>query len=196
MNKRNKLKLLLAFALPFLCVQCDINYRKGPTRFCESRNSEVSKDRGAFVSYYYAEPFEYQDSVFNMRLVFEEAFTEWGYWYDEEEHKYKLDTIWKKQSFIAVYDTMQTILDEIDTRFYSTPAAPIPIPIKYWVIRNPGSGHTGEGFKGFSFGPGIYGDTVRVPIVANTRYSDTTGTNYSNHIFGSIVFVRKIDTIQ
>lgn len=106
MNKQNKLTILglgFVFALLLLCVQCDMNYRKGPARFWESGNSEQSKERGAFVSYYYAEPFEYQDSVFNMRLVFKEAFTERVYWYDDKEHKYKLDTIRKKQSFIAVY---------------------------------------------------------------------------------------------
>jgi len=195
MKKNRMFFFVLGLMISF--VQCDSQYRKGPARFCESKNSKISKERNAFVSYYKAEPFEYQDSIFHMKLVFKEAFTEWIYWFDEKDNKYKRDTVIKSQQFIALYDTSQSLLGVIDTLFYTPPAN--PFPIKYWVINNPGHGAQSEGFYGFGFGPGrknfSYGDTIVVPIVANTRYSDTTGKDYSNYSFGEIVFIRKLDTI-
>lgn len=183
--------IILALLIVVL-IQCDVPSKKWPAKFCESKTSEISKKRKVFVSYYEAAPFEYQDSIFKMKLVFKEVYTEWVYWYDEKDKKFKRDTMFNSQQFIAIYDTSQTILGEIDTQFYAQSA---PFPIKYWAIENPGHGAQSEGFYGFGFYPWdkncLYGDTIIIPITASFRYKDIARKDISNVSFGKIVFVRK-----
>ncbi|MBR3467098.1 MAG: hypothetical protein IKO89_01715 [Bacteroidales bacterium] len=59
----------------------DFQLRKGTAKWFHTHSSDESKKKGVFVCYYDALPFEYKDSIFQMKLVFDEVYVEWVHWY-------------------------------------------------------------------------------------------------------------------
>ena len=92
-----------------------LNLRKGTAKWWSTQSSSESKEKGVFVAYYDALPFEYEDSICHIKLVFDEIYVEWVHWYDYgdtalEHCLYYLnsETI-KDQQLIGIYDTTQCI---------------------------------------------------------------------------------------
>lgn len=105
--------IFLAFCL--LLFGCVLNLggslQKGTAKWWASNSSEESKERGVFVSYYEALPFEYEDSIFHMKLVFKEVYTEWVHWFEWKDTALKDCKFWnnsetlKDQQLIGIYDS-------------------------------------------------------------------------------------------
>ncbi len=102
--------MFLAFCL--LLFGCVLNHvQKGTAKWWASNSSEESKERGVFVSYYEALPFEYEDSIFHIKLVFKEVYTEWEHWFEWKDTALTNCMFWqnsetiKDQNLIAIYDT-------------------------------------------------------------------------------------------
>lgn len=90
--------------------------KKGTAKWWHTHSSDESKRKGLFVCYYEALPFEYEDSIFQMKLSFNEVYTEWWHWYDWPdtlEKKclfYKNSKTIKAQQLIGVYNPSNTII--------------------------------------------------------------------------------------
>jgi len=128
MKKRYVILMILGFVLiagSLLCyhyrqqigekIVDSLKLRKGTAKWWSTHSSEESKERGVFVAYYDALPFEYEDSICHIKLVFNEVWVEWMHWYDygdtAMEHclYYENSETVKDQQLIGLYDTMQTI---------------------------------------------------------------------------------------
>ncbi len=85
--------------------------QKGTAKWWYSNSSEESKERGVFVSYYEALPFEYEDSILHIKLVFKEVYTEWNHWFEWKDTALTNCLFWqnsetvKDQQLIGVFDT-------------------------------------------------------------------------------------------
>lgn len=90
--------------------------KKGIDHWSRTHSSEEAKNKGVFVCYYDALPFEYKDSIFYMKLVFNEVYVEWKHWYkwpdslQENCLYYKNSETIKDQQLIGVYDPSQCVL--------------------------------------------------------------------------------------
>lgn len=92
-----------------------LNLRKGTAKWWSTHSSAESKEKSVFVAYYDALPFEYEDSICHIKLVFDEIYVEWKHWYDYSdtalEHclYYQNSETVKDQQLIGIYDTMQCV---------------------------------------------------------------------------------------
>jgi len=90
--------------------------KKGTAKWWHTHSSKESKSKGVFICSYYALPFEYEDSVFHVKLVFDEVYTEWCHWYENTDSiettclYYKNSETVKDQQLIGVYDTSKCML--------------------------------------------------------------------------------------
>lgn len=111
----------------------DSTYSKGTAKWWASNSSEESKERGVFVSYYEALPFEYEDSIFHMKLVFKEVYTEWYHWFEWKDTTLKNCMFWgnsktfKDQQLIGIYDsscvlgiTLNDVLNHTEKERYNS----------------------------------------------------------------------------
>ena len=80
--------------------QCVSNMQKGTAKWWASNSSEESKERGVFISYYEALPFEYEDSIFYMKLVFKEVYTEWEHWFEWKDTALTNCQFWKNSETV------------------------------------------------------------------------------------------------
>lgn len=90
--------------------------RKGTAKWSHTLSSNESKKKGVFVCYYDALPFEYEDSVFQMKLVFDEVYVEWCHWYqwpDTLQKRclyYKNSETVKGQQLVGIYNEDSSML--------------------------------------------------------------------------------------
>ena len=102
---------LIIIVFCFLLNCCNSKIGKGTVKWWASNSSEESKERGVFVSYYEVLPFEYEDSIFHMKLVFKEVYTEWMHWFEWKDTALKNCMFWensktlKDQQLIGIYDS-------------------------------------------------------------------------------------------
>jgi hypothetical protein len=109
MKKYSIVLIIIVFCVLLNC--CSFKTGKGTAKWWASNSSEESKERGVFVSYYEALPFEYEDSIFHMKLVFKEVYTEWFHWFEWNDTALKNCMFWKNsktlkdQQLIGIYDS-------------------------------------------------------------------------------------------
>lgn len=96
------INLLFVSLLSVFFGSCYQQLHKGPARWDDVYSLEQAKDRGVFAGAYNCEPFEYEDSIFHLKLVFANAYAVYWHWYDEK------DSIWK-------HTDERYIVAEIDT---------------------------------------------------------------------------------
>lgn len=127
---KKSIKIFSVFLVVFAGVTCFIinkqqithkidvffGIKKGTAKWWHTHSSEESKRKNVFICYYKALPFEYQDSVFHVKLVFDEVYTEWCHWYENTDSLettclfYKNSETVKDQQLIGVYDTSKCII--------------------------------------------------------------------------------------
>ena len=92
MNKFYMIKLIVVLILFFIASMFGISNsyireqtisekdlilgKRKEIRWWNTNSSKESKEKGVFVDYYNALPFEYSDSIFHVKLVFKEVYTE------------------------------------------------------------------------------------------------------------------------
>ncbi len=93
-----------------------LELQKGTAKWWHTHSSDESKSKGVFVCYYEALPFEYKDSIFQMKLSFNEVYIEWWHWYDWPDTLgkkclfYKNSKTIKAQQLIGVYNPSKTTI--------------------------------------------------------------------------------------
>ena len=111
MNKKRS--LLLCVSIVILFDSCYQQLHKGPARWDGVYSVEQAIERGVFVGKYHTEPFEYEDSVFYLKLVFSNVYAVYWHWLDEN------DSTWKHIDhtyLVAEVDTSRSIgIDKINT---------------------------------------------------------------------------------
>ena len=185
------------------------------TMWRETDSSDESKEKGVFVEYYDALPFEYSDSIFHVNLVFKEAYIEWMHEYDistdsamENVLFYKNSSTTKSQQLIAVYDTINSDMgytgvvkndSAYDGRWRFNKYRK-----KYWTFD---VGHDRWGnynvtlfnyeydVKKMKLVTGLFDDTIRIPIRSLSYYDSVCGLDKTVK-FGELVFVRRKDSTQ
>lgn len=98
--------LLLCVSIVLLCDSCYKKIHKGPARWDEVSSVEQAIERGVYAGKFHTEPFEYEDSVFYLKLVFSDVYAVYWHWLDEN------DSTWKHTDhtyLVAEIDTLQSI---------------------------------------------------------------------------------------
>lgn len=130
-------KIIVVIAICMLFSGCKFigssSLQKGTAKWWASNFSEESKERGVFVSYYEALPFEYEDSIFHIKLVFKEVYTEWDHWFEWKDTALTNCLFWqnsetiKDQHLIGIYDsscvlgiTLNNILNHTEKERYNS----------------------------------------------------------------------------
>ena len=85
--KHKRTVVLLPLIVLGLLLSC--NFRKGIAHWWSTNNSAESREKGVFVAYYDALPFEYEDSICHIKLVFDEVYVEWMHWYENSDKAMK-----------------------------------------------------------------------------------------------------------
>ena len=166
----------------FSCSSC-INNKGHLKEWDYTISSKESKERNVFSKYYVAEPFEYEDSIFSVKLVFKEVYAEYWHWYDREHSQ------WKQTNhlyLVAIIDTTQSfMIDKLDScsnicgyetrgqKYYKEIVSCKIENEKYWIIQ-PNAQLT---------------DTFELPICSTPAYSSAIQHDIPfSASFGKIVF--------
>lgn len=129
-----------------ICFSCSSCINKGHLREWDYTTSpKESKERNVFSKYYVAEPFEYEDSIFSMKIVFKEIYAEYWHWFDSEHSQWKHTN---HPYLVAIIDTAQSfMIDKLDTcgnicgyetrgqKYYREEVSCIIKNEKYWIIQ-------------------------------------------------------------
>ena len=191
--------------------------KRKEVRWWNTNSSKESKEKGVFVDYYNALPFEYSDSIFYVKLVFKEVYTEWMHWYDTEIDTamdnvlfYKNSATRKDQQLIAIYDTVKSEFGYTGEIVEDSSCTYLAVPHKYlkryWDF---GKGKDLRGLDNYRITRfkydvnlsdinmlvGEFPDTIRIPICSTKWYNSVCGSNKKIY-FGELVFVRRKDSTQ
>lgn len=212
-----KLKLIGIYTFVFYGIYGCSNFYpvKGLAKWWNTNSSKESKEKGVFVAYYDALPFEYSDSIFHVKLVFKEVYTEWNHWYDtridtamENVCFYNNSETVKDQQLIAIFDTINSGMGYTgivvrDTMYHYGKRCPYIYRRKYWDFLVGGDlwgNYTLSRYyyvwrtTGINMLCGEFEDTIRIPIHSLPYYDSICGID--KHVnFGDLIFVRRKDSI-
>ena len=189
-----------------------------------SYSSEESKRKGVFLNHYdMVSPFEYKDSIFYLKLVFNDVFSEITH--NKFDSAYSvIDSSGNQyfpQTFIAVLDTVNSEIDWCKEPEISKEMAGISRDLKFsfekrYELRI-GKQSINIGLISFKIWPPFIGmprsnpnidtypnylyekipDTLKVEVCANYEYKKLCGLEKDKKIvFGEMVFVKRLDTVQ
>lgn len=113
----NPIKKYLLIVLLFLFSGCYQQLHKGPAQWSDVSDDKQAMERGVFAGYYDCVPFEYEDSVFSLKIVFSKTYSVYWHWYDNN------DNVWKhtdQKYLIAEIDTAHSFgIDKLNPNSYS-----------------------------------------------------------------------------
>ena len=218
MNNRliAKINLIIIFTYIFLGFVGCSRFTKGSlAKWWKTESSEESRKKGIFVTYYEALPFEYSDSIFHVKLIFKEVYTEWEHWYNikvdtsmENVLFYRNSETVKDQQLIAVFDTVNSDMGYTgvvvkDTIYYNGMRRPNTYRRKYWGFLVGGDlrgnytlsrYHYVWRLMDINMPCGEFEDTIRIPIHSLPYYDSICGID--KHVnFGNLIFVRRKESI-
>ena len=170
-----------------ICSSCYHPIHKGPARWDDAYNIEQARERGVLEGIYFAEPFEYDDSVFHLKLVFSEIYAVYWHWLDEN------DSTWKHTDhtyLTAVVDTSLSYgLDKVNVcngKHWSNVK-------KYFTVN----------VSCFSFGTETniidlrpndkFSDSLQVPVEATVTYNRTIHHSEQDKIILGRILFKKIE---
>ena len=169
---------------------------KGPARWDMSTNAMEAKQKEVFVNGYEAQTFYYKDSLIEIRLVVDEAFTEWWNWYDRSQNKYlsSLNSETMAGQYLIVKfqkDSSCLAIHHYDSLSGS--------PYLYWEPEHKDGGSI-ENEEGFWILPGSqiqFGDTIIIPIKSSIFYQRATNLpDYPRTTFGNLILTRSTDATK
>ena len=193
-----------------LCISFSIKSceRKGGgfTETC-SYDSEMSKEYGVFISYYdLLFPFEYQDSIFYVKLAFNEVFAETAYTYRLEiVPRYDSAGIpFFRQSLVAVIDTFISEIEYFKGEDYAAEyyESMYKLCFRHLAFENTRfvtRFHYREPVLTPPYYEGCGGipDTLKIEVRAYTTYKKLCGIPDSvNVVFGEMVFVKRKEPLS
>lgn len=183
---KNNLLLIFCALILTINVGCNHDFHKGLARWDEVYSIEEARERDVLAGTYQAEPFEYEDSVFHLKLVFSNVYAVYWNWLDEE------DSTWKHTDhsyLIAEVDTSLSFgLDKLDSskrkhwydakKYFTLDVSCLCIDTMNNVI---------------DFRPNEYfSDSLIVPIKASVTYKKSTQRSEKEIItIGRILFLKK-----
>jgi len=205
-------KILFGISIMLSTMVGCFTYPKAITKYAKvwTESSDESKEKGIFVAHYDALPFEYSDSVFNIKLVFKEAYTEWEHCCSKGNvNFYKNSNVSRIQNLIAIFDTENSNMAHIgivDTNIvYANGTKTLYLyNRKCWTFGvggdkrgnyNLSSSEYIYGITGVYMSCGAFDDTIRIPIRSLYYYEPICGNDKTVN-FGELVFVRRKDSTQ
>lgn len=180
------LLFIILFSLFF--GSCYQQFHKGPARWDDVYSIEQAKDRGVFAGAYNCEPFEYEDSIFHLKLAFANVYAVYWHWYDEKE------SLWKhtnQRYIVAEIDTTLSLgLDKkgsSNKKHWSNVSHYFRLKVSCVSI--------GTESNTFDLQPNaIFTDTLCVPIEATPKYKLVSHRpEQKNIVFGYLIFKRAED---
>lgn len=205
-NKIIIIIFLISMAIYNSCILS--NERKGGG-FTEthSYNSKISKELGVFISYYdMLSPFEYMDSIFYVKLAFNEVFTETTYTGRREiVPRYDSAGIpFFRQSLVALIDTSISEIEYFKGEDYAAEyyESMYKLCFRHLAFENTRfvtRFHYREPVLTPPYYEGCGGipDTLKIEVRAYTTYKKLCGIPDSvNVVFGEMVFVKRKETLS
>ena len=206
MNYRVIIVFLISMVIYNSCILSDDRKGGGFTEVC-SYTSEISKELGVFISYYdMLSPFEYMDSIFYVKLVFNEVFTETTYT-GRSEIVPRYDSAgvpFFRQSLVAVIDTSISKIEYFKGEDYASKYPKLKFDHGWNHLQYKNAILVDQLFykepvlsPPYYEGCGGIPDTLKIEVSAYTTYKKICGIPDSvNVIFGEVVFIKRKDTIQ
>ena len=162
----------------------------GLRKWSRSKTPEESQQKNVFGGYYYAEPFVYSDSVFQMELHFNNVWSEYWHYYNKTgdslytiDHLYlfvEVDTTKPMNGLYRKFDTAVNEYDDGRRYFWYISAAAM---IEY-------------NNRSILFPNEYYTDTFPIPIYLSHFYYKTIGKpDAVRKRIGEILFIRK-DSVE
>ncbi len=205
MKKRVIIVFLISNIANSYFISCD---RKGGG-FTEvySYNSKISKELGVFISYYdMLSPFEYMDSIFYVKLVFNEIFAETTYTGRREiVPRYDSAGIpFFRQSLVALIDTSISKIEYFKGKDYASEYPKFKFDHGWNHLQYKNAILVDQLFykepvlsPPYYEGCGGIPDTLKIEVRAYTTYKKLCGIPDSvNVVFGEMVFVKRKDTLN
>jgi hypothetical protein len=206
MNYRVIIVFLISMVIYNSCILSDDRKGGGFTEVC-SYTSEISKELGVFISYYdMLSPFEYMDSIFYVKLAFNEVFTETTYT-GRREIVPRYDSAgvpFFRQSLVAVIDTSISKIEYFKEEDYASKYPKLKFDHGWNHLQYKNAILVDQLFykepvlsPPYYEGCGGIPDTLKIEVSAYTTYKKICGIPDSvNVIFGEVVFIKRKDTIQ
>ena len=206
MNYRVIIVFLISMVIYNSCILSDDRKGGGFTEVC-SYTSEISKELGVFISYYdMLSPFEYMDSIFYVKLAFNEVFTETTYT-GRREIVPRYDSAgvpFFRQSLVAVIDTSISKIEYFKGEDYASKYPKLKFDHGWNHLQYKNAILVDQLFykepvlsPPYYEGCGGIPDTLKIEVSAYTTYKKICGIPDSvNVIFGEVVFIKRKDTIQ
>ena len=190
-----------------------------------SYSSEESKRKGVFLNHYdMVSPFEYKDSIFYLKLVFNDVFSEITHFRDSAYTVFDSNkNEFFPQTFVGIIDSINTEIDWYRDENKKNKAISSPSKLDrfhYWHVYyyfsfDDRHFHLFNG--AFVIWPSVMGikhpcpeikysnghkyielpDTLRIEVYADSDYKKLCGLEEDKKIvFGEMVFVKRTDTAQ
>ena len=161
----------------------------GLRKWSISEIPEESQQKNVFGGYYYAEPFVYKDSVFQMELHFNNVWSEYWHYYNKTgdslytiDHLYLFVEVDTTKPMNGLYRKFDTAVNEYDDgrRYFWCISSSAKISYNNRIILLPNE---------------YYTDTFPIPIYLSGFYYEMIGKADENKKIGEILFIRK-DSVE
>ncbi len=170
----------------FLLIGCYQSIHKGPAQWDDVYSMEQSIERGVFAGKYYSEPFEYEDSIFKLRLEFSRVYAVYWHWFDEKEKRWKHIN----DTYIVVeVDTNRSVgIDKLDPcrkRRWQD--------VKKYIVFDVSCNAIDTINNTIDFKPNeCFSDSLTIPITASCKYKRAKHQSEQDAIrFGRLIFKRE-----